>query len=165
VQEQFTRAATCYQEAIARFQDAGYVWGLSDAQAGLAGVYFCTGEQALAATQYRASLDLAWELSFPMYVASALLGLGAVGATSGHPETGARLLGAAEGLIASLAAPQFPRDEPIRQRGLAALHAALGPEALGALREAGQTMPVAQAVADAEAMVHAVVPDPPDRQG
>jgi hypothetical protein len=157
VQEQFPRAAGFYQEAIDHFQDAGYAWGLSDAQAGLAGVSFCTGEPVPAARRYRASLELAWELSFPMYVASALLGLGAVAATSGYPEVGARLLGAAEGLIASLAAPQFPRDQPIRQRGLVALHATLGQDQLAALHEVGQTMPLAQAVAEAEEMAHALV--------
>ena len=142
VQEHFDRAALSYQEAIDRFQAAGYAWGLSDAQAGLAGVSFCTGDLALAASHYRASLERAWELGFPMYVASALLGLSAVAATSQQAEAGAHLLGAAEGLIASLAAPVFPRDQPIRERGVAALRSALGDERLAAMREAGRSMSI-----------------------
>jgi hypothetical protein len=34
-------------------------------------------------------------------------------------------LGAAEGIAASLGTPMFPRDRPVRDRGLAALTAAL----------------------------------------
>ena len=129
-QEQFERATNAYQEAIDRFQDAGYAWGLSDAQAGLAGVSFCSGNVERAATQYRESLERAWDLGFPMYVASSLLGLAAVAAASGFAEAGAHLLGAGEGLIASLAAPQFPRDQPIVPRGLSVLHATLGQDRL-----------------------------------
>jgi predicted ATPase/DNA-binding XRE family transcriptional regulator len=164
VQEQFARAAGFYQEAIDRFQDAGYAWGLSDAQAGLAGVSFCTGDLVRAVTQYRESLERAWDLGFPMYVASALLGLGAVAARAGYPEAGGHMLGAAEGLIASLAAPQFPRDQPIRQRGLAALQATLNQDQLAALREGGQIMPLGRVVAEAEAMARAVMQAKPDEQ-
>ena len=158
VQEHFDRAALSYQEAIDRFQAAGYAWGLSDAQAGLAGVCFCMGKLGQAANHYRESLERAWELGFPMYVASALLGLGAVAATSQQAEAGAQLLGAAEELIASLAAPMFPRDEPVRERGLAALQSTLGHDRLAALREAGRRMSIPQAVKEAEELAQAVVP-------
>jgi predicted ATPase/transcriptional regulator with XRE-family HTH domain len=158
VQEHFDRAALSYQEAIDRFQAAGYAWGLSDAQAGLAGVNFCTGDLARAASHYLASLERAWELGFPMYVASALLGLSAVAATSQQAEVGAHLLGAAEEMIASLGAPMFPRDQPIRERGVAVLHSVLGDERLAAMREAGRSMSIPQAVAEAGAVAHAMVP-------
>ena len=59
-------------------------------------------------------------------VGSSLHGLAGVAAESGQPEAGARLLGAAEGLAASLGAPAYPRDQPVRARALAALTAALG---------------------------------------
>jgi predicted ATPase len=162
VQEHFARAAGFYQEAIDRFQEAGYAWGLSDAQAGLAGVSFCRGDLVEAASQYRESLERAWELGFPMYVASALLGLGAVAAATGQAEAGAHLLGAAEHLIASLAAPQFPRDQPIRQRGLTALHTTLGPDHLAALRDVGQSMPLARAVTEAKEMARDLMQGQPD---
>jgi len=155
-QEQFDRASLFYQEAIDRFQEAGYTWGLSDAQAGLAGASFCTGDLVLAAKRYRESLERAWSLGFPMYVASCLLGVAAVAATSGRAEQGAHLLGAAEGMIASLSAPMFPRDQPIRQRGLAALSTALGEERLAGAREAGRIMSIEQVVTDAKALSEAV---------
>ena len=161
-QERFDQASRYYQEAIARFQAAprsvavGKRGDLSDAQAGLAGVNYCTGNLVLAARQYRASLDGAWELGFPMLVASALLGLAAVAATSGQGDAGAQLLGAAEGIAAPLAAPLFPRDQPIRDRCLTALTALLGDDRLAAAREAGRTLQVEQAVTAAMDVAAAV---------
>jgi hypothetical protein len=100
-----------------------------------------------------------------MYVASALLGLGAVAARSKYPAAGERLLGAAEGLIASLAAPQFPRDQPVLQRGLTALQSTLDQDQVTALRKIGQSMPLAQEVAEAEETTRAIVQEKPDQQG
>ena len=68
------------------------------------------------------------------------------------------LLGAAEEMIASLGAPMFPRDQPIRERGVAVLHSVLGDERLAAMREAGRSMSIPQAVAEAGAVAHAMVP-------
>ena len=161
-QERFDQASRYYQEAIARFQAApryvavGKRGDLSDAQAGLAGVTYCTGNLVLAARQYRASLAGAWELGFPMHVASALLGLAAVAATSGQGDAGAQLLGAAEGIAATLGAPLFPRDQPMRARCLAALTTLLGDDRLAAAREAGHTLRVEQAVTAAMAVAAAV---------
>jgi predicted ATPase len=161
-QERFDQASRYYQEAIDRFQAApryvavGKRGDLSDAQAGLAGATYCTGNLVLAARQYRASLAGAWELGFPMHVASALLGLAAVAATSGQGDAGAQLLGAAEGIAATHAAPLFPRDQPIRARCLTALTTRLGDDRLAAAREAGHALRVEQAVAAAMAVAAAV---------
>ena len=85
-------------------------------------------------------------------------------ASAGHAESGARLLGSAEGLIDSLAAPQFPRDQPILRRGLLALQSALDQEQLTRLREAGKTMRVERVVAEAEDVAHTVVHEAVDEQ-
>jgi tetratricopeptide (TPR) repeat protein len=143
-QERFDPAANAYQGAIARFRQAGYAWGLSDAQAGLAGVRFCAGDLAGALTDYRESFERARALGFPMYVASALFGLAAIAAVTDRAVAGAHLLGAGEGMIAALGAPLFPRDQPIRARGLAALQAALGAPGLEAARVAGQRLAPAE---------------------
>jgi hypothetical protein len=110
----------------------------------------------LATTLYAESLDRAYDQHFTHLVASALLGLAGVAATSGRPEVGAHLLGASEGLMEALGAPVFPRDHPVRARCLAALTALLGDARLAAAREAGRTLPVAQAVAAAKAVAEAV---------
>ncbi|MCC2654863.1 MAG: hypothetical protein K0Q60_5030, partial [Microvirga sp.] len=45
-QEHFDLAAAQYEESLARFEATGNTWQLIDAQAGLAGVRFCTGHLA-----------------------------------------------------------------------------------------------------------------------
>jgi tetratricopeptide (TPR) repeat protein len=160
-QEQFARAAISYQEAINRFHEARSTWVLRDAQAGLAGVNYCTGKLPLAAAQYRECLEGARDVGSPMHVASALIGLAAVAAASGLPEAGARLLGAAEGITASIGAPTFPRDHPTLERGLAALRSALGEERLAAAREAGRRMSVEETIAGARGVAEAVMGSTP----
>ena len=159
-QEQFEKATIAYHEAIDRFREAGYAWGLSDAQAGLAGVHYATGNHAEAATHYAASLERAWQLGFPMYVASSLHGLAAVAAASGLAEEGAHLLGAAEGMIAALGAPMFPRDQPILERGLCMLSAALGEDRLTRARHTGRMMSTGEVIAAARDVAAAVTGSP-----
>jgi predicted ATPase/DNA-binding XRE family transcriptional regulator len=156
VQEQFDRAASWVVAALDHFQRAGNDWGLSDAQATLAGIRFCTGDLRQATALYGESLERAYERNFPILVVSALFGLAAVGAVSGQPEAGARLLGAAEGMTASLGAPMMARDAPAVERGLAALTAALGEERLAAEREAGRIMSIEQAMSKARGIAGAV---------
>ena len=91
---------------------------------------------------------------------SSLHGLAGVAAESGQPEAGARLLGAAEGIVASLGAPAYPRDQPVRERALAALTAALGTERLAAAREAGRALTLEAAIAEAQAVAEAVMSSP-----
>jgi len=90
-------------------------------------------------------------------MASALLGLAGVTAASGQPEPGASLLGAAEGVLAPLGAPILPRDQLVRERGLAAMTAELGEEHLAFALEAGRALTVEQAVARARAVGEAVM--------
>jgi predicted ATPase len=156
VQEQFDRAASWVEAALDRFQRADNDWGMSDAQATLAGIRYCTGDLLQAAALYGESLERAYDRNFPHLVVSALFGLASVGAISGQPEAGAHLLGAAESLTASLGAPMMARDAPAVERGLAALIAALGEERLAAEREAGQIMSVEQAMSEARGIAAAV---------
>jgi predicted ATPase/transcriptional regulator with XRE-family HTH domain len=148
-QEQFERAARRYEERLACEGLQG-VWGPIDAQAGLAGVNFCTGNYVQSAILYRDSLDQAKDLGISLLVASTLLGLAGVAAASDRAEDGARLLGAADAIVTFLGAPIFPRDQPVRDRCLSALTAALGEERLAVAREAGRTLTVEQAIAQAQ---------------
>jgi hypothetical protein len=90
----------------------------------------------------------------------ALLGLAGVVAESGTPEQGARLFGAAEGLIALLGTPSFPRDQPARDRSLAALAALLSDDRLATVRESGRTLTFEQAVAEARTVAERVTGAP-----
>jgi predicted ATPase/DNA-binding XRE family transcriptional regulator len=161
MQRQFDRAAVRVEEAIAHFRAAGSAWGLSDAQAGLAAIRYCTGDVPAAAALYWESLQRARAADIASLFASSLLGLAAVAVESGQADVGARLLGAAEGSAASLGAPIFTRDLPVRDRALAALALALGPEQLAALREAGRDLGLASVMAEAEAVAESVAPPPP----
>jgi predicted ATPase/DNA-binding XRE family transcriptional regulator len=167
-QEQFELAATRYAmrlNAAQQHDEAGEhrqtAWGPIDAQAGLAGASYCIGENSRAATLYVDSLDRAWNLGITMLVASSLLGMAGVAAASGWPEEGARLLGAAEGSAASLGAPLFPRDQPIRQRGLDALMTSLGEEPLALALETGRALRLEQAIAEARFVADSVIAQSP----
>ncbi len=148
-QEQFDRAARRYEEALAQFAPTHNYWGPLDAQTGLAGVSYCTGNRTRAVRLYVDVLNRARDAGITMLVASALNGLAGIAAESGQPETGALLLGAAEGIAKSAGAPLFPRDEPVRARALAALTAALGEAKLAAARELGRNLTAEEAIARA----------------
>jgi predicted ATPase/DNA-binding XRE family transcriptional regulator len=148
-QKRFDDARRWFEEAFDVLESSGSVWGAIDAGLGLAGVCYCVGDLPRAAALYRENLDRAREVGITLLVASALLGLSGVVAESDDGQTGARLLGAAEGILASLGAAMFPRDRPILDRCLAVLTAELGEERLTAARAAGRTMSVEEASAEA----------------
>jgi predicted ATPase/DNA-binding CsgD family transcriptional regulator len=148
-QEQFLRAGEPYAHASELFRSIGDEWRLSDVQAGRGGLSFCMGDLAQAATLYVENLERAQRVGYTMIVTSTLVGLAGIAAACGRSTAGARLLGAAEGIAASLGSPLYPRDRPVRDRALAALTAALGPERLTAAQEAGRILPREQAIAEA----------------
>src|SRR5215217_6842153 len=78
MREEFDRAAIQMQEAIDHFHAADSAWGLSDAQAGLAAIRYCTGDLPAAAALYWESLQRSHTLHFGAIVVSALLGLAGV---------------------------------------------------------------------------------------
>jgi predicted ATPase/DNA-binding XRE family transcriptional regulator len=151
-QGQFDRAAARYEDALEFFRPSGWVYGPIDARTGLGAVSYGTGDLVRAAALYWDSLERARTLGFEVILVSTLLGLAAVAADSGSPEEGAHLLGAAEAVAASLGAPIFPRDKPVRARALAALTVVLGPERLAAAREAGRALTVEDAIGEAKAV-------------
>jgi predicted ATPase/DNA-binding XRE family transcriptional regulator len=155
-QKQYGRAVRRYQASIQRMQGSRYIWEPIDARAGLAGVSYCMGDLARAAALYVECLDEARDRGAVVLVVSALNGLAGVAAESGKPEEGARLLGAAEGIMATLGLPIFPRDRPVRERALAALAAGLGQERLALTLEEGRALTADRAIAEAKMVAAAV---------
>lgn len=155
-QASYGEAAEHYGEALAFFQTANWDWGLVDVYAGLGGVHFATGDLVGAAAHYEQSLEIALRRAIPVMAVGPLLGMAGVVAESGNAVQGARLLGAAEGLITLLGTPSFPRDQPARDRGLAALTALLNEERLVALRDAGRSLTFEQSVNEARAAAEQV---------
>ena len=160
MQEQFDRAAIRMRGAIDHFRAVDSAWGLSDAQAGLAAIRYCTGDIPAAATLYWESLQRAHTMNIWSVLPSSFIGLSAVAVASGQPEVAARLLGAAEGSAASLGMPIFTRDLPVRDRALDALTGALGPERLAVVREAGRGLNREAAIAEAQFVAADVMSTP-----
>ena len=77
---------------------------------------------------------------------------------AGQPEAAARLAGAADAVLSSLAVLIYPRDQPVRARVLAELQAAFGEERLATALEEGCRLSIDQAVAEAMAVAAAVAP-------
>jgi predicted ATPase/DNA-binding XRE family transcriptional regulator len=149
VQANYEEAAERYGDALAFFEKTNWIWGLVDANAGLGGVRFATGDLVRAAAHYEESLELAWRRVIPVMAIGPLLGMAGVVAESGNAEQKARLLGAAEGLIDLLGTPSFPRDQPARERALDVLTASLDEKRLAAMRAAGRNLTFEQAVTEA----------------
>ena len=163
VQEHFAQALPHYQQIIDLNQTAGYAWILCDAQSGLAGVYYCLGDMNQAVRLYAESLRRAHAQHITAQFVSALVGLAAVAASTGHPVVGARLLGAAEGLADAIDARIFPRDFPVRRRALAALTTALGESQLTQSWQRAESLTMEQALAAAQAIIAGMDELVPDR--
>jgi tetratricopeptide (TPR) repeat protein len=164
-QEDFTAAALKYQEMISRLQASRYAFSLSDAEAGLAGVYFCTGRLPEAAALYSASLQRSRDRNFAPLATSALFGFAGLAAGAGQFELGARLLGAAEGMAERLGLAIFPRDLPVRNRSLTALKREMDEERLATLRGAGRTLSMDHVTQEAGNLAATLVAAPPGRHG
>jgi hypothetical protein len=156
-QGQVDRAAPHYEAGIGRYREVGNEWGMRDMQAGLATVRFWTGDISGAARLYWESLQRSQEMNYWSLVATSLLGFAAIALESGQPETGARLLGAAEGSAAALGMPIFTRDLPLREHVQTALIAALGPERIATAREAGRALSLEAAIAEAQTVAEAAL--------
>lgn len=156
VQGDLERAAMHYGSALAYFQATDWSWGLVDVNAGLGGVHYGSGDLTSALAHYGESLNRAWQIGVPVLAIGPLLGLAGVIAEFRLAEQGARLFGAAEGLIALLGTPSFPRDQPARERAFAALRASLGEQRLSAIRAEGRTLTFEQAVTEAKAAARQV---------
>lgn len=156
VQTHDEQAVEHYAEALSFFQATDWAWGLVDVNAGLGGVAYGRGELASAAAYYKESLEQAWRLGVPVLAIGPFLGFAGVLAAAGSAEVGARMFGAAEGLIALLGTPSFPRDQPARDRAFAALTALLGEEHYAEIRDAGRSLTFEQAAIEARAAVEQV---------
>ena len=128
---------------------------------GLAAVHYCTGDLAQAAALYVEGLDRARDRASRCSWPARCSVWPGLPPHPGSPRRERALLGAAEGILASLGAPILPRDQPVRERGLAAMTAALGEERLALAREAGRALTVEEAIAQARAVGESVIQSPP----
>ena len=113
VQTHFDQAAAHYAEALNIFQATDWDWGLADVYAGLGGVSYCTGDLSGAAEHYGESLERAWQLGVTCSPSARCWAWPGWLPSPGYAELGARLFGAAEGIMASLGAPISPEIIPL----------------------------------------------------
>ena len=97
-QEQFEQAGEPYEQSSNHFRTISDDWRLSDVQAGLAALHYCTGDLVRAAALYAENLERAQQVGYAMIVASSLLGLAGVAVASGRPEAGRAYLARPRGL-------------------------------------------------------------------
>jgi predicted ATPase/DNA-binding XRE family transcriptional regulator len=165
VRDQFDRAGRWVEAALHLFRATGNGWGMSDALGILGAVRLRTGDIDGAARSFNESLLHARELNLRHHMLCSLYGLAEIAATVEKPEHGARLLGAADTVRASLDGPEFPWVLPILRRAEESLRLALGETRFVAAREGGRAMGVDHVMADArhvaEGGVHSPPPAPP----
>jgi non-specific serine/threonine protein kinase len=142
----------------------GYAIGISDSLFHLALIAYEVGERAECAALCRESLELAWEEQMLHRVALPIDRLAILSADVGHDGMAARLFGAAERLHERLG---LVRDEILlsgRARALSGARARLGEEGFATAWAAGRSLPVEDAVVEAERAADMVVAAEPNRQ-
>jgi tetratricopeptide (TPR) repeat protein len=142
------RAAALLEQALARYRQIGYRWGIAWSLVSLGCVVQARGEYEQAATYLKEALQLSHEVGARGMLAEALEGMAWLLVAQGHA-TAARVGGAAEALREALGATLHPLLHSGHERAVAAMCAALGEEVFAAAWEAGQAMTLEEAIAEA----------------
>jgi non-specific serine/threonine protein kinase len=140
------RAATLFHDSLALARQVGDKWSMIMVLVNLGGVAQARGDDDSARRAYQESLALSQELKDRRGMAWCLECLAEVAAGQDQPQRGARLMGAAEGLLEAIGASWPPNYVAGRERALAAIRAALGDETAAAVLAEGRAMTLAQAV-------------------
>jgi tetratricopeptide (TPR) repeat protein len=146
------RAVTLFQESLALGRELGEKRLIAIVLVNLGNSAQAQGNAAQAAAQYAESLTLCQAIGLPWLVAYGLEGMAGVSKAQGQPEQAAHLFGAAAALREAISAPLPPADHARHDHAVAAVRVALGEDAFAAAWEAGRTMPLEQAVAEAISM-------------
>jgi transcriptional regulator with XRE-family HTH domain len=109
-------------------------------------VIHADGEPARAREYYRIALEAATEIGLVEAQLHALLGIAAAEAKVGDSSVGARLFGWMKELASRLGTAYEEQDEALKQKTLASLETALGPERLASDLAAGATLPLEDAI-------------------
>jgi DNA-binding CsgD family transcriptional regulator/tetratricopeptide (TPR) repeat protein len=142
-------AARIFEEAIQSFVAVNDHYGEMNATFGLALAVHALGDRLRSMGLYLRIIDLSRELAVPWGTIRGLIGLAAIGATTGKAKTAARLLGAADALseqmgFVSNVEGQFYHDDALER----ARHQ-LGDDGFATAWNAGRSMAVEEAAAEA----------------
>jgi tetratricopeptide (TPR) repeat protein len=152
LQGDLARAAAVGEEALALCRELGSPLYIAPALHLLGTVAHEQGDDARAAARFAESLVICQEINQQSGAAQCLDGLAAVAHSRGEPERAARLLGAAAALRDAIGLIPSPAERADHERTLAAVRAAMDPEAFVAAWGAGRAMPLRQAVDEALAI-------------
>jgi non-specific serine/threonine protein kinase len=141
------RAETYCAEALTVFREHDHSVGVATALQGLAHLASLRRDDHRAVALTREALSLRWEFDDRRLIAPCLESLAGVAGRSGQPAQAARLFGAADALRAALGTPVVPLQRAGHEREIEAVREALGAAAFATAWEAGQALPLEQAVA------------------
>jgi non-specific serine/threonine protein kinase len=146
-----TAQATAFAgEAVERWRRVGYVWGIAQALGTVAAAASERGDQARAASLYDETLTHWLACDDGRGIAGTIAGIAAVARARGQLERAARLLGAAWGLGDALGV-RFLGHHLYAERILAAVRSRLDEASFAAAWEAGRSLSLEEAVAEARA--------------
>jgi hypothetical protein len=136
-----------FDEGIGMMRKVGDRWGLSYALVGLSYEYLRGGQIDRARTLLDESLALSREIASTIAMTIVLLGYAGWAAARGQPVWAARLIGAADGVMASINARWRPDEQLAYDFIVPAIHALLDDTAWEAAYAEGRTLTPEQAVA------------------
>jgi predicted ATPase len=147
VQGDYVKARHYYEESEALLRSMGDKADLARLEHNLGCVALHEGNLPKAAAQFNESLKVFRKLGHKRGIAECLASLAGIGAATGQMQPAARLLGAAEAMLASIAGVWWPADRGEINATRAALQAGLGETAYRAEAAAGQAMTLDQVLA------------------
>ena len=148
------RGAAMIEEGLALHRELGNKQGIGNKLSDLGILKHDAGNEAAATRDYVESLRLLWEGGDTWYIATPVAGLAAI-AMSEESGTSGPLIGAAAALRARSGGALWPNEQARFERTVAAARAALGDEAYAREMVMGQTLPLAEVIAEAAAVADA----------
>jgi predicted ATPase/DNA-binding CsgD family transcriptional regulator len=148
-------AEALYQEALDRWRGQGHTWGIATALSNLAVLAHVQGDEERAAARYRESLALCWSQSDQWGLTEALTGLGGIAATAGEHQVAVHLFAAAEEVRESIGLTLQQHIRTQYEAAITTTKSALGEAGFEAAWQAGRSLSLEQAVADASVVATA----------
>ncbi|HEX3301977.1 MAG TPA: LuxR C-terminal-related transcriptional regulator [Thermomicrobiales bacterium] len=166
-QGNLAQARALEREAAAIFRDVGDLRRESLCSWYLGMFAACHGQWAEAARKYRESLRGLTEVRDASWLAKPIIGLAATAGTCGLPDSAARLLGAADGLLDRIGATLTPFDIPAHELAHNSARSTLGELDFAAAIAVGRNLDVEDVLLEADTIVAAAeaVPAEPLRRG
>lgn len=145
-------------EGLRGLRALGFTWRIADTIRSLGDLARDRGDLRGAMARYAESVKLAQEHGDRLFLADALCGVASVAMAQGEPRRAARLYAAAAAIREQLGASVEGWERPAYDRGVAAVRAALSPDAFAAAWATGEDLAQAEVVAEAVSSVAPLVP-------